>query len=237
MKLSAVVMAHPARTEEAESVQAAMDRPVSIVYDTVPTPSADPAQRWANGLRCWEAADSDADWHMVIQDDALVCEDLMAGLESALDVLGPEGLLSAYTGTGRPNQNHVRKAWRHATDKGHSWMCTRSLCWGVAIIAPVKTIPDMLAWCSAKPRARKTYDMRIGEYYRDVLNWRTWYTVPSLVDHRDGPSLVGHGGIQRHAHEMVQGSALDVAWDRIPPTGLTIEHRPDHGSHMLPDYG
>lgn len=222
MKLSAAVMAHPHRTAEAESVQAALDRPVEIIYDTNPVPSADPKQRWANGRRCWEAADPAADWHMVIQDDALVCADLMAGLEAALDVVGPEGLVSAYTGTGRPNQEHVRKALANAQHKGHSWMCTRSLCWGVAIIAPVKTIPDMLAWCSTGPRMKRNYDMRIGQYYRDVLGWRTWYTVPSLVDHRDGPSLVGHGDHGRNAHQMLEGSALDVDWARTPPGGLTV---------------
>lgn len=224
MKLSAAIMAHRKRQAEAESVQAALDRPVEIIYDVKPKPSKSLAQRWANGVRCWEAYDPAADWHMVIQDDALVCEDLMAGLEAALDVLGPEGLLSAYTGTGRPDQLHVRKALRHANDKGHSWMCTKSLCWGVAIIAPTATIPEMLDWCSKPPRTRMTYDMRIGQYYRDVLGWRTWYTVPSLVDHRDGPSLVGHGGTKRVAHQMVQGSALDVDWTRTPPEGLTITH-------------
>jgi hypothetical protein len=216
-------MAHPVRKAEAEAVQAALDRPVEIVYDPVPVPSADPAQRWANGVRCWEAHDPAADWHMVIQDDALPCEDLIAGLEAALEVLGPEGLVCAYTGTPRPNQTHVRSAQRQAAAEGHSWMCTRSLCWGVAIIAPTKTIPDMLGWCSDKRRAHKTYDMRVGQYYRDVLGWRTWYPVPSLVDHRAGDSLVGHGA-ERQAFRMVDGSTLDVDWTRTPPGGLKVEH-------------
>src|SRR5690606_7028895 len=172
VRLSAAIMAHPVRAAEAESVQAALDRPVPIVYDRVATPSKDPRQRWANGSRAWEAHDSSADWHLVIQDDALVCEDLLAGLERALAVLGPEGLVSAFTGHGRPEHTHVRKSWRHAVDKGHAWMSTRSLCWGVAIVAPVRTIPDMLAWCSAPERQGMTYDMRIGRYYRDVLGWR-----------------------------------------------------------------
>lgn len=217
-------MAHPVRKDQAEEVQASLDRPVEIVYDTEPEPSSDPRQRWANGRRCWEAADSGADYHMVIQDDAIPCEDLLAGLESALDVLGDEGLVSAYTGTGRPDQTHVRRALRHATGKGHSWMTTRSLCWGVAIIAPTATIPDMLKWCSHGSKTNMNYDMRVGRYYRDVLKWRTWYTVPSLVDHREGPSLVGHDGTKRVAHRMHHGSALDIDWSRIPPGGLPVHH-------------
>lgn len=221
MRLSAAIMAHPARRPEAESVQAALDRPVEIVYDTVPEPSRDPRQRWRTGRRAWEAHASDADWHLVLQDDAVPCRDLLAGLEAALAVVGPDGLVSAYTGTGRPDQQHVKRALAHAAATGHSWMPTRSLCWGVAILAPVPTIPDMLAWCSARPRQQLNYDMRIGRYYRDVMKWRTWYTVPSLVDHRDTASLVGHGsGGDRVAHQWHPGSALDIDWTRTPPGGL-----------------
>lgn len=226
MRLSATIMAHPIRRESAERVAASLDRDVPIVYDTVEEPSKDPRQRWANGRRAWEAHDPGADYHMVIQDDALACEDLLAGLEAALDVVGPEGLVSAYTGTGRPDQYHVRKALRHAVEKGHAWMPTKSLCWGVAIIAPTATIPDMLKWCSHSSKAKLNYDMRIGRYYRDVLGWRTWYTVPSLVDHAEGPSLVGHDGTRRVAHLFHDGSALDVDWSRTPPGGLDIYHTP-----------
>lgn len=224
MRLSAAVMAHPVRREGAERVQQALGRDVPIIYDANPAPSADPEQRWKTGRRAWQAHDPDADWHMVIQDDAIVCEDLMDGLEAALDVLGPDGLMSAYTGTGRPQHMHIRRALRHAIDKGHSWMPLRSLCWGVAIIAPVATISDMLSWCDS--RVGMNYDMRIGRYYRDVLEWRTWYTVPSLVDHEDGPSLVGHGGTRRTAHMMHTGSALDIDWTRTPPNGLDPSWRP-----------
>jgi len=217
MKLSAAIMAHPRRRVEAESLQNALDRPVPIIYDTVREPSKDPAQRWATGRRAWEKYDPAADWHMVIQDDALVCDDLIAGLEVALNELGKEGLMSPYTGTGRPDQKNVTRALQHADDKGHAWMSTRSLNWGVAICAPTWTIEPMLEWCSRDAVARSNYDWRIGVYFRDVLGWRTWYTVPSLVDHRDEESLVGHGTLKRKAHRFHDGSALHVNWARTPP--------------------
>jgi len=222
MKLSAAIMAHPVRKAEAESTQAALDRPVDIVYDTNPVPSADPAQRWATGVAAWEAHDPSADWHLVIQDDAVPGQDLLAGLEAALDVLGPEGVVSAYTGTGRPNQPKVQAGLDRAKAGGHSWMCAERVYWGVAIVAPVETIPGMLAWCSSRKHAREKYDFRIGRYYREQLGWRAWYTVPSLVDHRDGKSLIGHGDVGRRAHQMLRGSALDVDWTRTPAEGLKV---------------
>lgn len=225
MKLSASIMAHRARQAEAEELQASLDRDVPIVYDPEPETSKDPAQRWVTGRMAWEAHDPDADWHMVIQDDALVCDDLISGLEKALDVLGPKGLVCAYSGTGKPHQAHIKRAIAHAADKGHSWWCSRSLCWGVAIIAPVDTIGPMLKWGSHPKRMHINYDKKIGIYYRDVKKWCTWYTNPSLVDHRDGESLVGHGTTSatgRRAHSWHTGSALDIDWSRTPPQGLPI---------------
>ncbi len=225
MKLSTVIMAHPARKVEAEELREALDRDVPVQYDPVAEPSRDPMQRWRNGRAAFEQIDPSSDWAMIIQDDAVVCKDLIAGLESALDALGPDGIVSPYTGRGRPDQANVRRAFKCAKDKGHSWMCTKSLCWGVAIVVPTHTIPDMLKWCSHSSKSKQAYDFRIGVYYRDVMKWRTWYTMPSLVDHRDEDSLVGNdGGPPRIAHEFSQGSALDIDWTQVPPGGLNPRH-------------
>lgn len=221
MRMSVSIMAHPVRSAEAEELRGWLGD-VPIVYDTNPEPSADPRQRWDTGKAAWMEHDPSADWHMVIQDDALVCEDMIAGMESALTVLGPDGLVSAYTGKGRPNQLSVRNALNTARIHKWQWTHTWSLNWGVAIIAPVSTIPDMLEWCSRPAREMTNYDMRIGQYYRDIVHWRTRYTIPSLADHRDTFSLVGHGqGGYRVAHNALTGSALDIDWSRHD--GLAID--------------
>lgn len=218
-------MAHPVRCESAEEVQASLDRHVPIVYDENPVPSADKMQRWKVGRRCWEAHDPSADWHLVLQDDVIVSKDLLAGLAVALGHLGQVGVVSAYTGTGRPDQRNTLRALAHADQHGHSWISTRSLNWGPAVALPAHVIPDMLAWCEdhiarSKP-PRSNYDYAIGTYVRDVLGWCAWYTVPSLVEHRDLPSLVGHdNGPRRVAHRFHDGSALDIDWTRTPHGGL-----------------
>jgi len=222
MRLSAAIMAHPVRTQAAEELQASLDRPVPIIYDTNPVPSSDRAQRWATGRRAWEAADPRADWHLVLQDDCYVSQDLLAGLEQALTVLGSQGLVSAYTGTGRPDQRAAIRAIDHATKHGHSWMSLRSLYWGPAIIAPTPTVESMLDWCQDRA-ARTNYDRNIGLYYRDEVGWRTWYTLPSLVEHRGLPSLIGHDrGQVRVAHRFHAGPATGVDWERVPQSGLCV---------------
>jgi hypothetical protein len=70
----------------------------------------------------------------------------------------------------------------------------------------------MLPWCDVQNYPN--YDRRIGRYAIDVLRMGTWCTFPSLVDHRDIPSLVGHGD-GRVAHHFIgeSTSALSVDWD------------------------
>jgi hypothetical protein len=227
VKLSVSIMAHRQRQAEAEELQGWLGGDTLIAWDPNPKTSADPRQRWVTGRAAWEMYDPHADYHMVIQDDAIPAQDLVKGLEQALDVLGPEGLVAPYSGTGKPHQGHMKRNIAHADAMGHAWWSTKSLCWGVAIVAPVRTIDRMLHWCSLGPRVMLNYDMRIGMYYRDVLKWRTWYTNPSLVEHRDGVSLVGHGTTVeggRKAHNfLADGSALDVDWTRTPPKGLVVK--------------
>lgn len=208
MKLSAAVMAHPVRERAVDDLLLTLDRDVPVVWASNPQPSHEVAAEWRTGRAAWEQYDPAADWHLVLQDDAVPCQDLLRGAERALDQLGTSGIVSFYTGTGRPQQNGVRKALAHAREQRHSWLPLWSLNWGVAVCAPTWTIPGMLAWCEWEKSA---YDARLASYYRDVKLWRTWYTLPSLVDHGDIPSLIRHGG-GRFAHVMHEGSALDIDW-------------------------
>src|SRR5690606_36815575 len=121
---------------------------------------------------------------------------LIADLEKTLDVLGPDGLVSAYTGTGRPDQFTIRRKLRAAATRGESWIHTGSLYWGPAIIAPVYTIEAMLDWSETyvgvnEPSWSNDYHA-VRAFYKLEMGWRCWYTVPSLVYHRGLPSLVGH---------------------------------------------
>lgn len=209
--VSAVIMAHPARELFAEQLEGWLGVPVQ--WDPVSTPSEDPEQRWANGREAWlRQADSGADWSMVVQDDAVPCEDLLETLSHALDHVPDEAIVSAYLGTKRPAQYWYQHAIAEAEKTGASWIRAKSLSWGVAPIVPTATIRDMIVWCDQQ--LGMSYDMRVGRYYRDVLYMRCWHPWPSLVDHRhDIPSLCGHDEPDRRAHRHHRGSGLELAWD------------------------
>jgi hypothetical protein len=169
--------------------------------------------RWDTGRRAWQAVDQSADWGMAIQDDAIACRDLIAGLKIALDHLPEIGVVSPYIGTRRPAANKVEQAVREARAGDVSWVKMPSLNWGVAIILPTGIINRMIRWCDLQKYPQ--YDRRIGRYAIDVERLNTWCPWPSLVDHRDGDSLVGHGQ-GRKAHQFIgeNVSALGLKWDK-----------------------
>lgn len=205
--LSVKIMAHPKRAAYIPDLVNRLGLEKSdVVWDNDNT-------RWHTGRRAWQAVDQSADWGMVVQDDALVCRDLIAGLESALDHLPEVGVVSPYIGTRRPAANQVEQAVKDAKDADASWVKMPSLNWGVAIILPTRIINGMIRWCNQQRYPQ--YDRRIGRYAIDVERLNTWCPWPSLVDHRDSDSLVGHG-TGRKAHKFIgqDASALDLKWNK-----------------------
>lgn len=200
-------MAHPKREQYIPDLVARLGlKDSDVIWDVDNT-------RWHTGRRAWQAVEQSADWGMVVQDDALVCQDLIPGLEAALDHLPEAGVVSPYIGTRRPAATKVEQAVRDAKDADASWVKMPSLNWGVAIVLPTRIINGMVRWCNQQRYPQ--YDRRIGRYAIDVERLNTWCPWPSLVDHRDGDSLVGHGkGRKAHLFLGEDASALDLEWNK-----------------------
>lgn len=201
--VSVVVMAHPARAGMVHDLLTHLDRRPEVVWDRC-------NNEWDTTRRAWETADLAATHHLVIQDDAIVCRDLIAGLESALPHAPPESVVSLYMGTRRPQGRAVQQAATEAR-QGASWVAMRDLNWGVAVCLPTTAIAGMVE--AGNDSQARDADRRLGDHFRR-LGWPTWCTWPSLVDHRPGPSLLGHVANDRHAHEFhgTDRSALDIDW-------------------------
>lgn len=219
--------AHPVRSAWATELQASLDRPVDIIYDTNPVPSKDPQQRWAVCRRVLEHAASQGQQYVGwIQDDALVCRDYTAAVSAALGAAGSEILLSPYTGAGRPNQENVRRAIRHAELNHTPWLSTTSLNWGVSVVFPTRLVEDVLRIGSRSQFRYAPSDYRVGVVLRDRVapTMRSWYLHPSLCEHRDEASLVGHDkpGQARIAHRFIGtgSSGLDVDFATLPAGDL-----------------
>ena len=214
MRLAVQIMAHPSRTAMAIGLaeRLGLQQWEHITWDRMSDP-------WETGARAWRTvAARGADWSMVIQDDVVPCLDLIPALEAALTHVPQRVIVSPFIGMNQPH-GYVRQiaaAVEQANEQGASWMMTGSLMWGIAICVPTATIPQMVTWGDRMNHWR-SYDKRVGQFYKRN-RYRTWYTWPSLVDHRDVPSLLAHVNEfhipERIAHQFIgeDTSGLGLNW-------------------------
>lgn len=209
MKLSAAIMAHPSRAELVKTLTSSLDRDVPVYWDPGGPPSGNGDRVWSVAREAWLMADPDADFHVLIQDDALPCADLLAGLEQGLDFVPDDATLSLYLGAGRNVPIRWEAMARAADSSGAAWIRSDRVMWGVSLALPVRLIPEMVEWSDRK--AGMPDDMRVGAW-TERRRGEVWYTWPSLVDHQPVPSLTKHRAHDRRARRHLDGSALDITW-------------------------
>jgi hypothetical protein len=212
VKLSASIMAHPARSGEVDQLRRDLGLShgvTPVAWDDEGPPSGSANRVWRTARKGWMLADPTADWHVLIQDDALVCRDFLAGLERALAYVPPDVVVSAYLGTGRTVPIRWEALARAADSAGASWVRTQRLMWGVCVVLPVHLIPEMIE--RADRRAGVPDDMRVAGW-AEKTGREVWYAWPSLADHRRVPSLTKHRAHDRVARRWHPGSALDLSW-------------------------
>ena len=209
-KVSAAIMAHPARRDLVDGLLGDLG-PLPVAWDQIPpTQGLTKGDRvWSVAREAWLAYDPAADWHVLIQDDAVVCEDFLAGLEVALDHVPGDALVSLYFGKGANVPPKWRRLAADADRAGASWVKTTVLMWGVCMAVPTPLVAPMVAWCDLQ--RGQNDDRRVGRWFR-AQGLLTWYTWPSLADHHLGPSLVRNTNVVRVAARHHQGSALALDW-------------------------
>lgn len=221
-------MAHPDRADLVVEMLSTLDRPVPVHYDPEGPPSGDGNRVWRVARAGWQLADPRSDFHLLIQDDALVVPDLLAGLERALDSVPANAVVSPYLGKGGATPARWHSMAAEADRRGASWVVSSKLMWGVGIILPTAAIPDMITHADRLERVPD--DMRVAGW-ASRRHAEIWYTWPSLVDHRPVPSITKHHAKNRTAERLHQGSALDLDWTGpvVRDPMLTIMRGPRSG--------
>lgn len=145
---------------------------------------------WPTGRRAWALHDPTADYHVVIQDDAILCENF---IERATAQLIPRyKAYSFFLSSGSPRRlARIRRLLARKRRRAES----RHLYNGVAVCLAVALIEPMLQWIEEREvRFDRMWgttrdDGRIAEFIlkRGLV---VCYPLPSLVDHRVGKSLV-----------------------------------------------
>jgi len=124
-------------------------------------------------------------WSIVLEDDAIIGEHFQEQARKALEH-APAPIVSFYLGTSRPPQYQARI--KTALAQNPTWIIADQLLHHVAVAIRTDLIPDMLNHVAGREGPA---DYRIGEWAQDCGH-RIAYTVPSLVDHADGPTLINH---------------------------------------------
>lgn len=184
-KISIAIMAHPKRAIEAKNLFHALQgnfSDVTCVFDT-------DNNEWATGKDALLAYDPKADWHIVIQDDAIISENFQINVFNALSnpiFKQKKTLVSFYFGKTRPFVKQTQRAVDRAQLINANWIQTPGLFWGVCIAIPRKDIEKLVAQSND---SQEPYDNRIGLFYTK-RNRPIYNTYPSLVDHTDAGSII-----------------------------------------------
>lgn len=184
-QISVTVMAHNNREKQANSLLDQLkEYPFAhsqIVWDEI-------NEEWHTGERAIRSGIGLGDWHIVIQDDAILTPFFYENVVGAIQNVPTRSLISLYTGTSRPLGSRVLTAVNKVKDE--TWLSYWLLMWGVGILMPTNHIEHMLDFVSDRT---EPYDTRIGIFYqRNRLP--VYYAMPSLVDHDDDMgSLLNHG--------------------------------------------
>jgi hypothetical protein len=186
--------------------------------------------RWDTGRRALlSGASNDDRWHLVIQDDALLCHNFTKQATLALTKLAERnhiGPVSLYLSKTAPFASAVDAA----TKDDASWIVAPGPLWGVGLLIRRYIIAELVEECDTMVDEPQ-YDLRIAKFFarRSLF---CYYSVPSLVDHRIGvlaPSLIpGRGSSKRRTAEWFLGTRANVPiWNsRVISAGLSSAQLP-----------
>lgn len=144
----------------------------------------------ANHLRAWElTAARPSDWAIVLEDDAQPVPQFLAQAAAALEV-APAPIVSLYLGRAKPRmwQHRIARALDDADLIGAHWITTHHLLHAVTVAMRTDLRDDWLSWASTSDLP---IDERLAEWAR-LRGHTVAYTVPSLVEHADWPTLIQH---------------------------------------------
>lgn len=165
---------------------------------------------WPMARRAWlSAGRGGVSHHLLLQDDALPCADLVATCE-LLAGLAPESPICLFD---------MSKATKDAVAAGTNWVARSSLSSSLGLIMPVDLAHNAVRWADQNVIPSLVHDdVRFSMYFQ-AIGRLVMLTAPSLVEHVGDESLVGNprflpGRKERRASLFIGAgvSGLSIDW-------------------------
>ncbi|WP_141690023.1 hypothetical protein [Streptomyces sp. Ncost-T6T-1] len=225
-------MHHPSRAERLPALlHAARSLDPVVITDPDPTGPRSPLR---TAKLAWAAADEDATHHLVLQDDAVLCEDFADTLLAAI-AGRPDRVLALYSNWNSPWNSYLV---RHAAAQGDAWAELHPSEWTptLGLLMPTALARDLSRHLASVPDEVKDDDEVIGAYLR-ARGLSVLATVPHLVDHLGARTLSGHDG-QFHATVFADESPPPAAhWAAFLPAekgeARAVPSQPAYSVHLV----
>lgn len=176
MKIDYVIMGHESRRDYIDDLfWQLIDCPINFLAYEIDNGSLGV---WENAKRAWlhPAVKPGADYRVVIQDDAILCDKFGVKAEQFLSDHDGQ-ICSFYFGDEETRTKYIRPDYFDAP-----------LYHAVALAIPTKMIPAMVAYCDGRKEIDGD-DMKMKRWLIS-LNRTCRYSNPSLVQHRDIESII-----------------------------------------------
>lgn len=176
-------MAHEKRRVWAEDLSEQTGLP--IVWDRI-------SSVWDTAKRAWQTFDPDADVHIVVQDDAVICKDFLSSVAAFLEAV-PEGVPAVLSVIDYRLHGQKQDYMQAAARGDRVWRSFASV-HAVGMVLPVADIPAVLEYGEQYEKVLHD-DWRIRAFYRS-RGIKFAFPIPSLLQHRhssENPTLLrGH---------------------------------------------
>ncbi len=134
----------------------------------------------------WHAQNTETEWSIVLEDDALPVAGFDGQLQMALDV-APSPVVSLYLGRERPPYTQQRIASAVTRAGTANWIVAQRVYHAVGIAVRTELVPSLLDWLERD--RKRPIDQAIASWSARS-GYRVSHTWPSLVDHADLTSTI-----------------------------------------------